>query len=94
MEALSMVKRYWVPTGHLKDKPSPVASEEVVNAADYQRLEAALESIAAMGGMTLLGGRDLDPERAYQHGANSAFGQAAEMARSALTPASGGTERG
>jgi hypothetical protein len=85
MEIPSMAKRHWVPTGHLKDKPTPVASEEVVYAADYNRLEAALELIAAMGGMTLLGGTDLESPRAHELGANKAFEQAASIARSALS---------
>lgn len=47
-------------------------------------LEAALQGIAKLGGLTLLGGSGMDSERAYQHGAHNAFGQAAGMAASAL----------
>jgi hypothetical protein len=48
-------------------------------------LEAALKGIAELSTLTLLGGRGMESDRAYEAGANSAFGQAAEMARSALT---------
>ena len=44
----------------------------------------ALKGIVKLGGLALLGGRDMESDRAYEAGANAAFGQAAEMARSAL----------
>jgi hypothetical protein len=44
----------------------------------------ALQTIAAMSGMTLLGGSDLEPARAHELGANKAFEQAAEIARAAI----------
>lgn len=50
-----------------------------------ERLRAALEAIAALENMTLLGGRDLDPARAHQLGAVTAFNQAAEIAKAALS---------
>lgn len=48
--------------------------------AEIERLCAALSAISSMGKLTLLGGEGLDPERAYQQGANAAFSQAAEIA--------------
>jgi hypothetical protein len=44
----------------------------------------ALQTIAAMSGMTLIGGSDLEADRAHELGANKAFEQAAEIARAAL----------
>ena len=51
---------------------------------EIKRLKTALQLIAGMGGMTLLGGGDLEPNRAHELGAHKAFNQAAEIARSAL----------
>lgn len=51
---------------------------------DADRYKEALEVIVKLGALTLLGGSGMDSERAYQLGAHNAFGQAAEMARSAL----------
>ncbi len=47
-------------------------------------LEEALQEIAQMSGKTLLGGRDLESDRAHELGANKAFEQAANIARTAL----------
>lgn len=49
-----------------------------------RELEAALQGIAKLAGLTLLGGDGMESDRAYQHGAHAAFGQAAEMASAAL----------
>ncbi|HXI40040.1 MAG TPA: hypothetical protein VNH83_08680 [Bryobacteraceae bacterium] len=49
-----------------------------------RELEAALEGISKLKGLTLLGGNGMESDRAYQLGANCAFNQAAEMAATAL----------
>jgi hypothetical protein len=50
-----------------------------------RELEAALQGIVKLGPLTLIGGDDMSGLReAYSVGAHRAFGQAAEMAASAL----------
>lgn len=52
------------------------------------KLLADLEEIAALSGMTILGGVDADsPDSAHQDGASKAFEQAAELARAAIEEA-------
>lgn len=73
--------------------PPPVETSEDVQRsidrntayeADLNELRTALEAIAAMENMTLLGGGDLEPERAHQLGAVKAFNQAATIAKAVL----------
>ena len=70
-------------------EPGQIAAELLTARVRIATLEAALLGITKLGGLTLLlGGRGLESHSAYEAGANAAFGQAADMARSALENAS------
>lgn len=64
--------------------PTTVTCGHCLAAGRIKDLEDALRLIAGMGGMTLIGGGDMEPRRAHELGANKAFNQAAEIAASAL----------
>ncbi len=73
---------------HVNEYEAKIALERIRDAAPA--LLSALENIAAMSGMTLLGGADAaNHEQAHQDGANKAFNQAAEVARAAIKQAKG-----
>ena len=66
----------------LKQKVWEAANDEL--RSTHIKFKKALQLIVDMGNMTLLGGGDLEPSRAHELGANKAFNQAAEIARSAV----------
>jgi hypothetical protein len=67
-----------------RDAWKGLASNNQALEVRIRELEEALKGIAKLGGLTLLGGDGMEPDRAYQHGAHAAFEQAAGMASDAL----------
>lgn len=68
----------------LKDRENDEVVRRTITAT-AERLASGLKLIAEMRGKTLLGGRGMESDRAYEAGANAAFGHAADIARAALS---------